>query len=45
MIKLIACDIDGTLIPYGQTDLSQALFPLVRALGKKGILFCPASGR
>ncbi len=45
MVKLIACDIDGTLIPYGQTDLPQALFPLVRALGEKGILFCPASGR
>lgn len=45
MIKLIACDIDGTLIPYGQTDLSPELFPLVRALREKGILFCPASGR
>lgn len=45
MIKLIACDIDGTLIPYGQTDLPQDLFPLVNALNEKGILFCPASGR
>ena len=45
MIKLIACDIDGTLIPYGQTSLPQGLFPLVNALNEKGILFCPASGR
>lgn len=45
MVKLIACDIDGTLIPYGQTGLPQGLFPLVDALGEKGILFCPASGR
>ena len=45
MVKLIACDIDGTLIPYGKTDLPDELFPLVRALRKKGILFCPASGR
>ena len=45
MIKLIACDIDGTLIPYGQTGLPRGLFPLVKALGEKGILFCPASGR
>lgn len=45
MIKLIACDIDGTLIPYGQTGLPGGLFPLVEALHEKGILFCPASGR
>lgn len=45
MVKLIACDIDGTLIPYGQTSLPRDLFPLVKALGEKGILFCPASGR
>lgn len=45
MIKLIACDIDGTLIPYGQADLSPALFSLILALKEKGILFCPASGR
>ena len=45
MLKLIACDIDGTLIPYGQTDLPQGLFPLIEALWQKGVLFCPASGR
>jgi len=45
MIKLIASDIDGTLIPYGQTGLPQGLFPLIRRLTRAGILFCPASGR
>lgn len=45
MIKLIACDIDGTLIPYGEHALPQELFPLVHALREQGILFCPASGR
>lgn len=45
MIKLIASDIDGTLIPYGEKDLPQGLFPLVRRLRQRGILFCPASGR
>lgn len=45
MIKLIASDIDGTLIPYGEKDLPQSLFPLIRRLRDRGILFCPASGR
>lgn len=45
MIKLIASDIDGTLIPYGKKDLPQDLFPLIRRLRQRGILFCPASGR
>ena len=45
MIKLIACDIDGTLIPYGQTDLPQEIFPLIRAFKEKGVLFCAATGR
>lgn len=45
MIRLIACDIDGTLIPYGEHALPDEIFPLARALHEKGILFCPASGR
>lgn len=45
MLKLIASDIDGTLIPYGQKTLPPELFPLIRRLGEAGILFCPASGR
>lgn len=45
MIQLIVSDIDGTLIPYGCHDLPRTLFPLVAALGEKGVLFAPASGR
>lgn len=45
MIKLIVSDIDGTLISYLQSTLPEALFPLIRRLREKGILFCPASGR
>lgn len=45
MIKLIVSDIDGTLIPYLQHELPEALFPLIRRLLSAGILFCPASGR
>ena len=45
MIRLIASDIDGTLLPYGQADMPQRLFPLIHRLREQGIFFCPASGR
>lgn len=45
MVKLIVSDIDGTLLPYGQTSLSPTLFPVIRALKERGVIFCPASGR
>lgn len=45
MVKLIASDIDGTLMTYGQTRLSPAIFPLIHRLRERGVLFCPASGR
>lgn len=45
MLKLIASDIDGTLMPYGQKVLPPVLFDLIRRLRSAGILFCPASGR
>lgn len=44
-IKLIACDIDGTLIPYGETDLPDGLFEVIGQLCEKGIKFIIASGR
>lgn len=43
--RLIACDIDGTLLTGGATAVSLRLFPLIRRLQKRGVLFCPASGR
>lgn len=45
MIKLIASDIDGTLLPYGEPALPEELFALIRRLGRCGAAFCPASGR
>lgn len=45
MVKLVCCDIDGTLIPYGEKDFRPGLFELIHELRKKGILFCPVSGR
>ena len=45
MIKLIVSDIDGTLLPYGQTELRPSLFSVIGALRERGVIFCPASGR
>lgn len=45
MIRLIASDIDGTLLPYGEQAISEEIFQEIRRLERKGILFCPASGR
>lgn len=44
MIKLIASDLDGTLLLPDKT-LPQETFSLIEKLYEKGILFCPASGR
>ncbi len=43
--KLIVSDIDGTLIPYGYGSLPRELAETVRELRRRGIIFCPASGR
>lgn len=44
MIKLIASDLDGTLLP--PTKLMPAdTFPLIEKMHSRGILFAPASGR
>jgi len=45
MIKLIACDIDGTLLPKGTGEVSGEILELIRALEKQGRRFVPASGR
>lgn len=45
MIRLIASDIDGTLLHGDQREISPAIFREIRRLKDKGILFCPASGR
>ena len=45
MIRLIASDIDGTLLQNGEKQLSERLFPLLEGILAQGIRFVPASGR
>ena len=45
MIRLVASDIDGTLLPYGEHTIPEEIFEEIHRLAGKGILFCPASGR
>ena len=45
MIKLIASDIDGTLIEESTPDLYPEMAEEIRSLTAQGVLFCAASGR
>lgn len=45
MIKLIASDVDGTLIPEGGSALHPELLEVIDQLAEKGIRFVAASGR
>lgn len=45
MIRLIASDIDGTLLQNGAVEIPREIFEHIHRLEAKGILFCPASGR
>ena len=45
MIKLIASDIDGTLLQNGETAVSDRFFLHARRLMDRGVAFCAASGR
>lgn len=45
MIRLIASDVDGTLIKDSTPDLYPEMVEAIRRLKEKGILFCAASGR
>ena len=45
MIRLIASDIDGTLLHNGAAEIDPVIFEEIHRLKQKGILFCPASGR
>lgn len=44
-IKLIACDLDGTLLLDHADRCNPELFPLIEELAARGIYFIPASGR
>lgn len=43
-IRLIACDMDGTLLDDDDT-IHDEFWPLIEVLHDRGITFCPASGR
>lgn len=43
--KIVASDIDGTLLPFGQMSLDPKLYEVIRKLREKDVLFVPASGR
>lgn len=45
MIKVIASDLDGTLVPKGTQQMNPRIYDLIRRLKEKGILFVSASGR
>ncbi len=45
MIKLIASDLDGTLLTHGAQSLSPEIYDLILKLKEKGIHFVSASGR
>ena len=44
MLKFIATDLDGTLLDR-EGRVPEEIFPIIRELNRRGILFCPASGR
>ena len=45
MIRLIATDLDGTLVKEGTSQLDPEYFEVIRALREKGVLFAASSGR
>ena len=45
MIKLIASDLDGTLLHGGEQSLSPRVLDLVHRLTERGVRFIAASGR
>ncbi|MFA9377383.1 MAG: Cof-type HAD-IIB family hydrolase [Lachnotalea sp.] len=45
MIKLIASDLDGTLLQNNAQELSEQIVPYIQRLKEMGILFVAASGR
>lgn len=44
-IKLIASDLDGTLLLNGAQKINESMFETIHKLLQRGILFSPASGR
>ena len=45
MIKLIASDIDGTLVPDGTHEIDVRMYDVIKRLKEHGIIYVGASGR
>ncbi|MDY5230643.1 MAG: HAD family hydrolase [Eubacteriales bacterium] len=45
MIKLVVCDVDGTLLPRGEMFLSERTINIIKEFNKNNIVFAAASGR
>lgn len=45
MIKLVASDLDGTILLNGAQSVDESMFAVIKQLIKKGVIFAPASGR
>lgn len=45
MIRLVASDVDGTLLRGGQREISGRMLEIIRRLADRGVLFAAASGR
>lgn len=45
MIKLVATDIDGTLLPNGSLRINKSVIQLIKELKNLGVIFVAASGR
>jgi len=44
-IKMVCSDLDGTILSYTQTEITQRMLRQIRTLREHGILFVPTSGR
>ncbi len=45
MVKLVVCDLDGTLLPRGEKEIDAKLFHMIEMLSARGVAFAVASGR
>ena len=45
MLRLVFCDVDGTLLPRGETAVSEETLDVLRRLTDRGITVAIASGR
>lgn len=45
MIKLVASDLDGTILLNGAQSVDESLFETIHRLAEQGMIFAPASGR